>query len=485
LYIYLQNNIVRIICCIRGGPSWPETIPFEPDLGHTSVGKCDADWHRVFPKFAVFVCAKKVIYMTQLSLAKEGIITEAMQQVAQDEGLEPEVIRQRVADGTVVIPINTNRKFRARGIGFGLKTKVNANIGTSPSHIDLDEEVDKLHVAVASGADSVMDLSTGGDLDHIRTTLLSDCQVMVGTVPIYGVAAKLQVDDREVFRMEVDELFDEIEKHGEQGVDFVTVHCGVTQSSLQALEHSPRVGGIVSRGGSILAAWMRHHQRENPLYEYYDRLLEIAFKYDMTLSLGDGLRPGAIADATDRPQVEELVILGELSRRARESGVQVMVEGPGHVPLDQVEANVLMEKRLCDNAPFYVLGPLTADVAPGYDHITGAIGGAIAAAAGADFLCYVTPAEHLRLPTVRDVREGVIAARIAAHSGDIAKGVQGASDWDLKMSQRRKALDWEGMYSLAIDPELARRRRADSEAYHEIVCTMCGKMCSINLDNIT
>jgi phosphomethylpyrimidine synthase len=421
--------------------------------------------------------------MTQQSLANEGIVTEAMQQVAQMEGLEPETIRQGVANGTIVIPINTHRSFPARGIGAGLKTKVNANIGTSGEHINLDEEIDKLKVAIAAGADSVMDLSTGGDLDLIRQTIIKESCVMIGTVPIYGVAARLSQDEKEVFRMDTDDLFDEIEKHGEQGVDFITVHCGVTQRSVAALENCHRVAGIVSRGGAILAAWMKHHQRENPLFEYYDRLLEIAFRYDMTLSLGDGLRPGAIADATDRAQVEELTILGDLCRRAREAGVQVMIEGPGHVPLNQVEANVLMEKRLCDNAPFYVLGPLTTDVAPGYDHITGAIGGAIAAAAGADFLCYVTPAEHLRLPTVRDVRDGVIAARIAAHSGDIAKGLPGAAKWDLDMSQCRKALDWEGMYRLAIDPDLARQRRAESESYDKITCTMCGKLCSINLNN--
>jgi len=421
--------------------------------------------------------------MTQLSLAREGIITEAMRQVAQAEKLEPEVIRQGVADGTIVIPINTNRKFEARGIGKGLRTKINANIGTSMEHMDVDEEIDKLKVAIAFGADSVMDLSTGGDLDQIRHAIIAQSCVMVGTVPIYGVATRLQQEGKEVFHLDPDELFDDIKRHGEQGVDFITVHCGVTQRSIAALASSPRVAGIVSRGGAILAAWMKHHQRENPLYEYFDRLLEIAFRYDMTLSLGDGLRPGAIADATDRGQVEELVILGDLCKRAREAGVQVMIEGPGHVPLDQVTANVLMEKRLCGNAPFYVLGPLTTDVAPGYDHITGAIGGAIAAAAGADFLCYVTPAEHLRLPTIKDVRDGVIASRIAAHSGDIAKGLPGATDWDLEMSKCRKALNWEGMYRLAIDPDLARQRRAESEAYDQMVCTMCGKLCSINLTN--
>ncbi|NQT35676.1 phosphomethylpyrimidine synthase ThiC [bacterium] len=421
--------------------------------------------------------------MTQLSLAREGIITEAMRKVAEDEGLSPEEIRDKVSAGRVVIPLNVKRKFSPKGIGEGLSTKVNANIGTSGHHADLNEEMDKLHIAVASGADSVMDLSTGGDLSQIRKAIIDECQVMIGTVPIYGLAAQLDCEDREIVSMEVDELFDHIEQHCEDGVDFITVHCGVTQEAMSKLKKTGRIGGIVSRGGSLLAAWMKHNQRENPLYEQFDRLLEITFKYDVTLSLGDGLRPGAIADATDPAQLEELTTLGELFRRARNFGVQTMIEGPGHVPLRQVEANVLLAKTLCDGAPLYVLGPLTTDVAPGYDHITGAIGGAIAAAAGADFLCYVTPAEHLRLPTVRDVREGVIATRIAAHTGDLAKGVKGAMDWDNRMSAHRKKLDWEGMYSEAIDPHLARSMRKESENYDEIVCTMCGKLCSIKLTN--
>ncbi|RJP77356.1 MAG: phosphomethylpyrimidine synthase ThiC [Candidatus Zixiibacteriota bacterium] len=420
--------------------------------------------------------------MTQLSQALEGIITPEMGAVAQDEGMDPEILRQKIAAGRAVIPKNRGRDFLfVKGIGEGLRTKVNANLGTSAEHADVDEEIVKLQVAVASGADSVMDLSTGGDLEAIRTAILEKSCVMVGTVPIYGAAARLMQQDKQIVQMTADGLFEEIERQCRQGIDYITVHCGITRRSLEVLERTPRVAGIVSRGGSILALWMKHHRKENPLYEHYDRLLEIAYEYDVTLSLGDGLRPGAIADAGDRAQFEELVTLGDLARRAKARGVQAMIEGPGHVPLDQVQANIQMEKTICDGAPFYVLGPLTTDVAPGYDHITSAIGGAIAAAAGADFLCYVTPAEHLRLPTVAEVREGVFAARIAAHSGDLAKGIPGAADWDRKMSQARAALDWEGMYSLAMDGDLARSKRRQSEAYDQIVCTMCGKLCSINM----
>ncbi len=419
--------------------------------------------------------------MTQLSQAKAGVITSEMQEVARQEHIDPEVLRQKIAAGRVVIPKNKNRDFIVKGIGEGLTTKVNANIGTSPEHHDLDEEITKLMVAISSGADSVMDLSTGGDLNAIRQAILEKSCVMVGTVPIYGAAARLLEQGKQIVQMKVDDLFGEIERQCAEGIDYITVHCGVTQKVLELLENTSRVGGMVSRGGSILALWMKHHRRENPLYEYYDRLLEIAFEYDVTLSLGDGLRPGALADAGDRPQIEELVILGDLARRARERGVQVMIEGPGHMPLQEIEGHVKLEKTTCDGAPFYVLGPLTTDIAPGYDHITSAIGGAIAAAAGADFLCYVTPAEHLRLPTVNEVREGVFAARIAAHSGDIAKGIPGAMDRDLKMSQFRRELNWEGMYETALDSELARSKRRESEAFDQIICTMCGKLCSINL----
>ncbi len=422
--------------------------------------------------------------MTQLSLGKEGVITDAMEIVAKDEGFTPEEVRDLVATGRVIIPKNIHHDFRPKGIGKGLRTKVNANIGTSLDHADTDEELNKLKAALAAGTDSVMDLSTGGDLREIRQIMLKNSSVMVGAVPIYAVATELAYQDKQIFHMSSDMLFDVVEHQCEEGIDYITVHCGVTKRSASLAGRTKRIGGIVSRGGSLLAAWMYHHKKENPLYEEYERLLEIAFKYDVTLSLGDGLRPGAITDASDQAQMEELIIIGELTKRAREAGVQVMVEGPGHVPLNQIEANVLMQKCICDEAPFYLLGPLTTDCAPGYDHITAAIGGAIAAAAGADFLCYVTPAEHLCLPTVEDVHMGVIAAKIAAHSGDIAKGVRGAIDRDIEMSKYRKALDWKGMYKMALDPQLARQRREDSENKDKNICTMCGKLCAIDIHNI-
>jgi len=416
--------------------------------------------------------------MTQLESARNGEITEAMREVAADERLDPVQVRDAVAAGAVVIPKNVYHDFRARGIGSGLRTKVNANIGYSSHHKDLSEEIEKLRISVDAGADSVMDLSTGVELDEMRVALLEKCPVMFGTVPIYQV-----ISEKELGAFTADDIFDVIERQARQGVDFITVHCGVTTESLDKLFKQGRVCGIVSRGGSVMAAWICRTGEENPLYEQFDRLLDIALEHDVTLSLGDGLRPGAIHDASDRAQFQELMILGELTDRARERGVQVMIEGPGHVPLDQIEANVQMEKEVCGGAPFYVLGPLTTDIAPGYDHITSAIGGALAAASGADFLCYVTRAEHLRLPTVEDVREGVITARIAAHSADLVKGVKGASDWDRDMSAARKALDWEKMYSLAIDPARARELRASSEDYDSAVCTMCGPLCAIDMDN--
>jgi phosphomethylpyrimidine synthase len=416
--------------------------------------------------------------MTQLEAAKKGEITEAMLAVAEDEGLDPEFIRDSVAAGTVVIPKNHHHDFHPMGIGTGLRTKVNANIGYSAHHKDQGEEIDKLDISVEAGADAVMDLSTGEDLDKMRLAMLKKCPVMLGTVPIYQVISEKSVED-----FTADDIFEVIERQAKQGVDFITVHCGVTKESLERLFEHGRVCGIVSRGGSVMASWICRTDKDNPLYEQYDRLLDIAVEHDVTLSLGDGLRPGAIHDASDKAQFMELKILGELAARAKERGVQVMIEGPGHVPLDEIEANVELEKKLCDGAPFYVLGPLTTDVAPGYDHITAAIGGAIAASCGADFLCYVTRAEHLRLPTVEDVREGVIAARIAAHTADIVKGVKGAKDWDLSMSAARKALDWEKMYSLAMDPVRAREMRASSEAYESSVCTMCGPLCAIDMDN--
>ncbi len=417
--------------------------------------------------------------MTQMEQAKRGRITDEMRYVAAVEGTDPESLRARIAAGVAIIPKNVHRDFNPIGVGQGLSTKVNANIGTSGHHQQLHEEVEKLKMAVACGAEMVMDLSTGDELDGVRREILRRCPVILGTVPIYQAVA----DRGSVYEMTADDLFGVIDKHARDGVDFVTVHCGVSREAVRRLDADGRIAGIVSRGGSFLASWMARTGEENPLLKDYDRLLDIAFEHDMTLSLGDGIRPGATGDATDAAQIQELLTLGELTRRAHERSVQVMIEGPGHVPIDQVEANVLLEKRICRGAPFYVLGPLTSDIGAGYDHITGAIGGAVAAAAGADVLCYVTPAEHLRLPAIQDVRDGVLATKIAAHSGDLAKRVYGAKSRDDQMSVYRKKLDWEGQYRLALDPEKAREFRMMSEDYDKAVCTMCGTLCSMALEN--
>jgi phosphomethylpyrimidine synthase len=417
--------------------------------------------------------------MIQLKNAKDGIITNEMKIVAQDEQVDPEFIRKEVAKGHIVIPKNIKHQFHPMGIGNSLRTKINANIGTSPDHFDLEEELEKLKVAVAYGSDSVMDLSTGGDLTKIRKAILHQSPVMVGTVPIYQLASELLKSDKKITEMTTDQLFESIEKQCEEGVDYITVHCGVTQKALHTLIKNPRLLGVVSRGGSLAIQWMRKNKAENPLYEHYDRLLKIAKKFDVTLSLGDGIRPGCLADASDSGQFEELITLGELAKRALENDVQVMIEGPGHIPLNEIEANVRLEKSICNGAPFYVLGPLTTDIAPGYDHITGAIGGALSAYFGADFLCYVTPSEHLCLPTIDDVKNGVIAARIAAHSADIARGIPGARDQDDLISRYRANLDWDGIYKVALDPILARKRRQESEDFSEDICTMCGKLCAI------
>ncbi|HID11426.1 MAG TPA: phosphomethylpyrimidine synthase ThiC [Candidatus Latescibacteria bacterium] len=413
--------------------------------------------------------------MTQLEYARRGETTEQMRMVSEEEGIDLEALRRAVAEGRVVVPHNQKHKgARTVGIGEGLRVKVNVNLGTSPKHINLDEEIEKLRVAVDAGADTVMDLSIGGDLDEIRLALLEASPVPLGTVPIYQTVVELGVE-----RMKAEDLFRTIERHGEQGVDFITVHCGITRKAMPLARR--RVEGIVSRGGGFLYRWMCITGRENPLYEGFDELLAIAREHDMTLSLGDALRPGCIEDATDEAQLVELRTLGELVLRAREAGVQVMVEGPGHIPMDQIERNIRLQKEWCRRAPFYVLGPIVTDVAPGYDHITGAIGGALAAYYGADFLCYVTPAEHLRLPTVEDVREGVVASVIAAHAADLAKGLAKAKERDLKMAQRRRALDWEGMFHLALDPQKARRYRQESDAPVDEECTMCGEYCVLKL----
>ena len=417
--------------------------------------------------------------MTQLEDAVNGIITTAMKQVADEENVSAEEIRQRVADGSVVIPKNINHDFTARGVGRGLKTKINANIGTSPSHFDLNEELGKLDVAAAAGADAVMDLSTGGDLGRILKAIISHSPVMIGTVPIYKTISKVFAENRPCADVTEDEIFEEIEYQAKTGVDFITVHCGITRESIRVLKKSNRLMGIVSRGGSLMAEWIVKNDAENPLYDKYERLLDICREYDVTLSLGDGLRPGTIFDAEDGAQITEMITLGHLARQAREAGVQVMIEGPGHVPLSRIAGDMKMQKRVCGGAPYYVLGPLPTDIAAGYDHITSAIGGAIAAANGADFLCYVTPAEHLALPTTDDVREGVIASKIAAHIGDLEKGIASAWDRDRKMSVARNQFDWQTMFEVCIDPEKARKVRHRSEDKDRDVCTMCGDLCAL------
>jgi phosphomethylpyrimidine synthase len=419
--------------------------------------------------------------MTQLEMAKNSIVSSEMELVAKAEQLDPEIIRHGIALGTIVIPANINHKhLKVCGIGKGLRTKVNANIGTSSDYGDTATELHKLEIAVKAGADAIMDLSTGGNLTTIRQAILLHSYIPVGTVPIYQATIQSMAIHNTMVEMTENELFQSIETHCEDGVDFITVHCGVTQRAIALLKQQGRIANIVSRGGAFLMGWMLHNGKENPLYQYFDRLLDIALKHDVTLSLGDGLRPGCLADATDRAQVEELVTLGELVQRAREAGVQTMVEGPGHLPITHIEANVLLQKSLCQEAPFYVLGPLVTDIAAGYDHITGAIGGAIAAAAGADFLCYVTPAEHLALPDPEDVRQGVIASRIAAHAADIAKEVKGATNRDKYMSVARKKLNWAEQAQYSLDPQQFERVHGQHKS-GSTACSMCGKYCAMQI----
>lgn len=418
--------------------------------------------------------------MTQLKMARSGITSAAMKQVAEAEGVPVEVIREQIAAGRVVIPANPKHaRLKPCGIGEGLTIKVNANIGTSSDRASLEEERDKLKAALEAGADAVMDLSTGGDIDLCRKNVLDNCPVPVGTVPVYQAVVETVNEEGGLVHLTPDRLFDVIERQAADGIDFITVHCGLTLAALEMLRSQGRVTDIVSRGGAFLTTWMLHNGLENPLYEQYDRLLDIAHKYDVTLSLGDGLRPGCLADATDRAQIHELMTLGDLTDRAWARDVQVMIEGPGHVPLNQIRANILLQKQLCRHAPFYVLGPLVTDVAAGYDHVACAIGGAVAGEAGADFLCYVTPSEHLCLPGPPEVREGVVVTKIAAHAADIARGHKGAMERDRKMSEARKRLDWETQMALAIDPIKARRMREANPPGEDDVCTMCGKYCAI------
>jgi len=419
---------------------------------------------------------------TQMQMAREGKISDAMKIVAEAEKIPVEKIRSGVAQGVIAICANVNHKnLKPCGVGAGLRTKVNANIGTSSTFPDIEPELLKLDEAIKCGADSVMDLSTGNNIDVSRKKIIEHSSIMVGTVPIYQATVEAIKAHGAIVAMTEDDLLRTIEAQAKDGADFMTLHCGVTRSAIEKLHTQKREMDIVSRGGSFIAGWILHNEKENPLYERYDDILDICAKYDVTISLGDGMRPGCIADATDRAQLTELITLGDLVDRAWKRGVQVMVEGPGHVPYDQIEANMKLEKRLCRNAPFYVLGPLVTDVAPGYDHITAAIGGTLAAISGADFLCYVTPAEHLCLPTIEDVHDGVIVSRIAAHAADLVKGVAGARDWDLKMARARKVLDWDEQLNLAIDPDLAKKKRGARNKAGETACSMCGEYCAVKI----
>ncbi len=422
--------------------------------------------------------------MTQLQAARADQITPQIQIVAKAEAMAAAELRALVAAGQVVIPANKNHlALRPVGIGKGLRVQVNANIGTSPDEPSGEQNARKAQVALEVGADTLMDLSIAGDISEIRRSLIAELSAPLGTVPIYQVAAKAMAQGKPFSSVTIEDMLQVIREQAEDGVDFMTIHAGVTREALARLQQEGRIADIVSRGGSLLASWMAHNRLENPLYEHFEELLEICAEHDVTLSLGDGLRPGCLADATDRAQVQELITLGELTQRAWAAGVQVMIEGPGHVPLDQIQANVLLEKELCHGAPFYVLGPLVTDVAPGYDHITAAIGGALAALSGADFLCYVTPAEHLALPNLSDVREGVIAARIAAHAADLARGVPGAAEWDREMSRARKERRWQEQLSLAMDPLRASQYRCASSPMDPDVCTMCGEFCAMRMSD--
>lgn len=422
-------------------------------------------------------------YKTQMEAAKLGIITPQMKYVAKDEGIDPDILREKISKGTIVIPANINHKRdRYQAVGEGLKTKVNVNLGISKDCPDVDPEIEKVKSAIKMQADAIMDLSSFGKTEKFRKELVKVSDVMVGTVPIYDAVGFY---DKELEDISAEEFLDVLRKHGQDGVDFVTIHAGVNKESARIFDRNKRRMNIVSRGGSLTYTWMKLRNEENPYYQYFDQVLDICRDYDITISLGDGMRPGCLEDGSDPSQVFETIILGELTKRAWEKDVQVMIEGPGHIQLNDIEFNIKTIKKLTYNAPLYVLGPLVTDIAPGYDHITSAIGGAIAAGAGADFLCYVTPAEHLRLPSLDDMKEGIIAVRIAAHAADIAKGVNKAMDWNIEMGKARKDLDWKRQFQLAIDPVKATDYRNSSLPSCEDSCTMCGKMCSVrNMNRI-
>ena len=421
-------------------------------------------------------------YRTQMDAAKQGIITKQMEIVAQKEHLEPEVIRQRVAQGTVVIPANINHtSLSPEGICQGLRTKINVNLGISGDSVDYEREMEKVRLSLKFGAEAIMDLSNYGKTNKFRGELIEMSPAMIGTVPMYDAIGYLEKD---LLEISAQDFLRVVEAHAEQGVDFVTIHAGITKRVIESFKREKRTMNIVSRGGSLLFAWMEMTGNENPFYEYFDDVCEILAKYDVTISLGDAMRPGCLEDASDGGQISELIELGQLTKRAWEHNVQVMIEGPGHMAMNEIAANMVMEKRICHNAPFYVLGPLVTDIFPGYDHITSAIGGAIAAANGADFLCYVTPAEHLRLPDVDDVKEGIIASKIAAHAADIAKGVPGATDIDNKMARARHKVDWDEMFKYAVDPDKARAYFESTPPADRHTCSMCGKMCAVRTTNM-
>ncbi len=421
-------------------------------------------------------------YKTQMDAAKKGIITKEVEKVAKKEKINVEVLQERIADGKVVVPFNNNHKnLEPDGIGLGLRTKINVNLGVSKDCCSIEDELEKAKKAIEMKAESIMDLSSYGKTEEYRRKLIEISPVMIGTVPVYDA---MGFYDKELGDITECEFIDVIEKHAKDGVDFMTIHAGLNRETAEVFKKNPRQLNIVSRGGSLTYVWMELHGKENPFFEYFDDILDICAEYDVTISLGDACRPGSIKDSTDASQIKELITLGELAKRAWNKNVQVIIEGPGHMRLNEISANVLLEKKLCNGAPFYVLGPIVTDIAPGYDHITSAIGGAIAAASGADFLCYVTPAEHLRLPTLEDMKEGIIASKIAAHAADLAKGIPHAEEWDYKMGKARQLLDWETMFSLAIDPEKARKYRSESLPQYQDTCTMCGKMCAVRNMNM-
>ncbi len=421
-------------------------------------------------------------YATQMEAARKGIITPEMQTVAGKEGLPAEQIRAGVAAGVIAIPANIRHSaLSAEGIGQGLKTKINVNLGISADAHDYDGEMKKVDLALSLGAEAIMDLSNYGKTHDFRRALIKKSTAMVGTVPLYDAIGYL---DKDLLELTPEDFLKVVRAHAEEGVDFMTIHAGINRRAVEGFRRAGRRMNIVSRGGSLLFAWMEMTGRENPFYEYYDQVLEILREFDVTISLGDALRPGCLDDSTDAGQIGELLELGELTRRAWAQDVQVMVEGPGHMAMNEIAANMALEKRLCHNAPFYVLGPLVTDIAPGYDHITSAIGGAIAAANGADFLCYVTPAEHLRLPDLGDVKEGIIAAKIAAHAADIAKGLPGARELDNRMADARHRMDWEAMFCLALDGEKARAYYESTPPQERHSCSMCGKMCAVRTTNL-